>query len=367
MVTVDPAKAALNALCPYFTMFPLSFPLTVLAQRAQKGDEVLDPFCGRGTTNYAARLLGLGSVGVDVSPVATAITSSKLVSVRPQTIVAEACRILDSEPPAVAPGGAFWRLAFHPAVLDDLSRLRAALVRECVTPAQLALRGLLLGALHGPQARKVPTYFSNQCPRTYSPKPAYAVRYWKKHRLRAKRADVLALIAMRAQRYFRGRIAGSGEARLADSREAASLRPRPSRPRFRWIVTSPPYYGMRSYVQDQWLRLWFLGGPSEVDYGYGVQVDHGSPEVFSGSLRTVWRNASQMCSEDARLIIRFGGIAVRRIQPLELLKCSLRDSGWRIQTIRPAGTAREGKRQAETFLHESNVPLAEYDLWAEVA
>src|SRR5687768_1933571 len=38
----------LNALCPYFTMFPLDFPLRALG-RAKPGDRVLDPFCGRGT------------------------------------------------------------------------------------------------------------------------------------------------------------------------------------------------------------------------------------------------------------------------------------------------------------------------------
>ncbi|CAL1241131.1 DNA methyltransferase [Candidatus Methylocalor cossyra] len=49
-------------------MFPLDFPLNILKRRAHAGDVVHDPFCGRGTTNYAARLLGLSSLGVDSSP-----------------------------------------------------------------------------------------------------------------------------------------------------------------------------------------------------------------------------------------------------------------------------------------------------------
>jgi len=40
-------------------MFPLDFPLDILRKRALPGDRVLDPFCGRGTTNFAARLVGL--------------------------------------------------------------------------------------------------------------------------------------------------------------------------------------------------------------------------------------------------------------------------------------------------------------------
>src|SRR6266545_7384754 len=69
---------ALNAICPYFTMFPLDFPMRILNRYGQPGQRVLDPFCGRGTTNFAARLSGLHTVGMDSSPVATAITAAKL-------------------------------------------------------------------------------------------------------------------------------------------------------------------------------------------------------------------------------------------------------------------------------------------------
>jgi hypothetical protein len=364
MVKLDPKALALNALCPYFTMFPLSFPLSVLAARARPGDEVLDPFCGRGTTNYAARLLGLGSVGVDTSPVAAAITASKLVSVRLEVVVAQARHILETEPFIAAPEGEFWGHAFHADVLADLCRLRAALLRDCSTPPRQALRGLLLGALHGPQQRMFPSYFSNQCPRTYAPKPAYAVSYWRRHNLRPQRVEVLNIIRRRAERYFAHPLSASGKARLADSRSAVALRPRVPKRQFRWVITSPPYYGMRTYVADQWLRAWFLGGPDTVDYRYGEQVGHSSPEAFADDLRTVWMNASNVSEEDARLVIRFGGIADRAADPLDILKDSLRDSRWRIQTVRPAGTALAGKRQADTFLRRSSKPRTEFDLWA---
>src|SRR5690606_41868113 len=56
----DETVLSLNTVCPYYTMFPLEFPLARLA-RAKPGEWVLDPFCGRGTTMYAARLRGLRS------------------------------------------------------------------------------------------------------------------------------------------------------------------------------------------------------------------------------------------------------------------------------------------------------------------
>src|SRR5437870_4140125 len=75
-------KLRLNGVCAYYAMFPLSFPYRRL-RAVKRGSWVLDPFCGRGTTNVAARLLGLPSVGIDSSPVATAIASAKLCDVSP--------------------------------------------------------------------------------------------------------------------------------------------------------------------------------------------------------------------------------------------------------------------------------------------
>ena len=366
MTRLSPEATVLNAICPYFTMFPLSFPLAVLRRHAQRADKVLDPFCGRGTTNYAARLLGLDSIGVDVSPVAAAVTAAKLVYSKPQAIVAEARSIIASEPSADVPSGGFWKLAFHPDVLIELCRFRAAFLRDCASPARVALRGIMLGALHGPQQQTFPSYFSNQCPRTYAPKPGYAMDYWKQHKLRPEAVDVVAIIARRAERYFSSLPAGMGRVRLADSRDPDALRPPTARSAYRWVVTSPPYYGMRTYLADQWLRNWLLGGPDSVDYRHGDQVVHNSPGAFAADLRKVWCNTAAACDADARLVIRFGGIADRLADPLDIIKASLRDSRWRITTLRSAGNANAGKRQAETFLTTSTRAVTEYDIWARL-
>src|SRR5258708_33526372 len=80
MASIIPSQMALNAICPYFTMFPLEFPRRILARHARAGQRVLDPFCGRGTTNFAARLAGLESLGVDSSPVSGALTPAELAA-----------------------------------------------------------------------------------------------------------------------------------------------------------------------------------------------------------------------------------------------------------------------------------------------
>lgn len=359
-----PSNTASNGICPYFTMFPLDFPLNILKRSARVGDVVLDPFCGRGTTNFAARLVGLQSLGVDASPVAVAITASKLVDVSVEAILAEARAILTDDRPRYIPQGEFWQWAYHPTVLDALCRLREALLEDCTTAARIALRGIILGALHGPKQKTVPSYFSNQCPRTYAPKPAYAVRFWASRGLFPEAVDVLAVIERRAKRYYGTSFSATGSVRLADSRQPVALQPEEPETRFSWVITSPPYYGMRTYIPDQWLRNWFVGGPDTVDYSNRHQIVHSSPEDFAADLRQVWRNAAAVCAEDAKMVIRFGGITDRRANPLELIKYALKDSGWRINTIRKAGSAANGKRQADTFLRIKTKPMVEYDVWA---
>lgn len=345
-------------------MFPLDFPLNILKRSAQTGELVLDPFCGRGTTNFAARLVGLRSLGVDSSPVAAAITASKLAPATVDAILAEARNILTECKARHIPASEFWEWAFHPNVLDALCRFREAFQEDCTTDARIALRGIVLGALHGPKQKTFPSYFSNQCPRTYAPKPGYATRFWQGRGLVPEPIDVLAVIERRAYRYYGTSSAITGAVRLADSREADALQPDTPETRFNWVITSPPYYGMRTYIPDQWLRNWFVGGPDAVDYTNRDQVVHSSPADFANDLRQVWSNAEKVSAEDARLVVRFGGITDRRANPLDIIKSSLVDSGWRLNTIKAAGSAKEGKRQADAFLRNKTKPMVEYDVWA---
>jgi len=357
----------LNGICPYFTMFPLDFPLSVLRDRSKPGEWVIDPFCGRGTTNFAGRVLGLSTFGIDSSSVAVASSQAKLAQVAPITIVRLLARILSEAPePRDVPQGQFWELAYAPSVLHDLCKVRESLLQCCNSEARIALRGLLLGALHGPRNKNGSTsYLSNQCPRTYAPKPRYSVKYWLEHDLRPPVVDVREIVRMRAEHYYaaamektRGRIV------LADSRDQSAFRWFRRHSGADWVITSPPYYGMRTYIPDQWLRNWLLGGPAGVDYSMRQQLSHRSPDEFVNQLGIVWRNVAIICNNGARMVIRFGGINDRKADPRTILLNSLEGSGWRIETVISAGTASNGKRQADHFLQEGSHALEEFDVWA---
>lgn len=361
-----PDRTALNAVCPYFTMFPLDFPLRVLRRRMPIDGWVVDPFCGRGTTNFAARLLGLPTAGIDSSPIAAAIAQAKVADAAPDEVDELAQALLqDSGRPEDVPEGKFWRWMYHPDTLQEICVIREALLSDCSGDARVLLRAILLGALHGPLTKTVPSYLSNQCPRTYAPKPRYSVKFWQKRDLRPPRVSLLDVVRVRSERYLATDLPHA-EATIAcgDSRHARTL----SELDVALTITSPPYYGMRTYVPDQWIRNWFLGGPPEVEY---TQPDdalgHSSPEEFSHNLRTVWELLAERATPDAALVIRFGGIKDRKADPVGILKDSLHDSGWRLQTRVSAGRADRGKRQSDQFLKQRSTSREEFDYYATLA
>ncbi|HCK4355018.1 TPA: DNA modification methylase [Pseudomonas aeruginosa] len=357
---------ALNAICPYFTMFPLEYPLGVLKQYRKENPVVMDPFCGRGTTLFAARKLGLAARGIDSSPIAVAIARAKLATVDTAKALELAKLYMEMHEQAAVPDNSFFQAAFHPNVLRKVCAIRAGLLRERRdSDTTVILRAAMLGCLHGPTS-KTPerrSYFSNQMPRTFSSKPDYSVRYWKNKQLIAPDVDVLKVLERKLTRLDSAQLPHVGvltNVRKGDSRMAASL-PTACRD-FSVVVTSPPYYGMRTYVEDQWLRNWFLGGPDHVVYGKSTQLQHAGFESFAESLGKVWKNMARTIAEDLDMHIRFGIIPSSKVDAKALVRASLEASGvrWDEISVRSAKSAASGKRQAD-HMAAGSAAAREYD------
>jgi len=137
--------------------------------------------------------------------------------------------------------------------------------------------------------------------------------------------------------------------------------------RFSWVVTSPPYFGMRSYRPDQWLRNWFLGGSADVDYDQKGQLSHHS-ERFAGELAAVWRAVARRCIPGARLIVRFGYLPSIPVNARDLLRTSFAraDAGWQIRGWVDAGSSSDGNRQAEQFGRCTQGAAREIDVYARL-
>jgi len=362
------SRYALNAICPYFTMFPLEFPFKLLKKHKQSRPIVLDPFCGRGTTIYAAREMGFSSWGIDSSPIAVAIAKAKLATTRKEHVITLAEKLVAKEPKEI-PQTAFFSNAYARETLKQLCALREGLMRlELETDTSILLRAAILGCLHGPLNKNIvnAAYFSNQMPRTFSTKPDYSVQYWKRKELFAPKVNVINVLDRKLSRILgldTESVGKSMQIICADSRTKATYNKLPED--ISLIITSPPYYGMRTYIQDQWLRLWFLGGPEDLYYTNGEQIAHNGQETFIKDLASVWENINKRStSNDLHLYVRFGSIPSIKSDPKKILISSLEEAGgWDLISVRNASTAHAGNRQAEQMTRNSEAAV-EYDFHA---
>ena len=255
----------LNGLAPYYTMFPLSFPFDALAN-SKAGEWVLVPFCGRGTTILAARLAACRLSESTATLSRGPLPPPSYPQVDAGEVMALARRYSRRSPSRPRTRNTARRvLGFvlrpqHPPRYLPHSELPA---RPLLHTGRGGFRGVTLGILHGPLI-KARTYLSNQMPRSYSTKPVPAVRYWQRKNLTPPEVSVLKTISRRARFSFEevppstpGKVV-TGDSRTCSFVQIGEM--------FSWVITLPPYYGMRTYFPDHWLRNWFVGGPSHVDY-----------------------------------------------------------------------------------------------------
>ncbi|OFY71547.1 MAG: hypothetical protein A3G23_04695 [Bacteroidetes bacterium RIFCSPLOWO2_12_FULL_37_12] len=66
-----------HSLHPFPAKFPPQLPKKILEDYAIKGQTVLDPFCGSGTTLVEARIFGVNSIGVDVNGLSVLLSQVK--------------------------------------------------------------------------------------------------------------------------------------------------------------------------------------------------------------------------------------------------------------------------------------------------
>jgi len=356
---------ALNAICPYFTMFPLEYPLKILGRHRKRRPVVMDPFCGRGTTLFAARHLGLRTWGADTSAVAVAIAKAKLAQATFEEIIDLAANLAYGITPRAVPRASFFRSAFEPTTLARVCSIREGLLgMPSESDAVVLLRATMLGCLHGPRSKDPShaSYFSNQMPRTFAPKPGYAVRFWKSRGMEAPKVDVLFVLSKKLERIcqaMRETDNTVSQVRHGDARLISTF-PGLAR-RFSVVVTSPPYYGMKTYVPDQWLRNWFLGGPPVVEYSGHKQLSHFGQDSFASSLGKVWRNMARSEADSLDMYVRFGLLPSFKANAKELFLNSLEEScqKWKWVYTAGAATADAGMRQADQWVESTAV--AEHD------
>lgn len=307
-----------HSICPYFAMFPEAFVDHWVSRLSAPGDLVADPFSGRGTTAFQSLLLGRAALAGDVNPVAYVLSRAKTNSPTAAAVLARLDELEASYLARRAPRGKaalydagasteFFQLAFAPSTLREIRFLRASLT-PLDSDIDCMIAALVLGALHGESSS--PRYLSNQMPRTISTKPAYSVRFWHKHDLTEPPVrDTFAILRRAVEfRYATGRPRRKATILLGDMREL----PRRTREgKVRLIVTSPPYLDTTSFEEDQWLRLWFLGGPTQPTRNVVSRDDRlTTRDSYWRLIADLWRTVGYLLEPGGHIVIRIAGLGL---------------------------------------------------------
>lgn len=292
-------------------MFPESFAETWISRLTRPGDVVFDPFCGRGTAPFQAMLMGRRALANDINPVAYCLTKAKLGAPAESSVLrrinelerAFEVRRWENQRRRQQP---FFHAAFSRTTLRQLLYLRETLSwRSPTRKVDAMVAALVLGSLHG-ESEHYDTYLSNQMPRTISTKPEYSIRFWEKHGFEPPERNVFDLLRDRARyRYVSDAPDGHGRVYNLDMRDLTRVTTR--RP-IGCVVTSPPYLNMTDFGEDQWLRLWFLGGHARPTRGLISRDDrHRSADGYWRLIADLWRMLAAVTAPKADVVIRIGG------------------------------------------------------------
>ncbi len=353
-----------HSLCPYFAMFPEQFAEKWIERLTLPGEYVLDPFSGRGTTALSAVLLNRQAISSDTNDVAYCLTLAKTNPPQYKTLqrrlrqLEDECRETDVNATWKSLP-LFFKWAFSTKTLSQLVFLRERL-RWRTSKIDAMIAALVLGSLHG-ESRTSPAYLSNQMPRTISTKPDYSVRFWRNRNWHPPNRDVFDVVRNRTDYRYISPLPNAhslvfhSDMRklpyLMDMRELA----------VRCVVTSPPYLDVTNFEEDQWLRLWFLGGPPfPTRSRLGGDDRHTREEKYWSFIGDMWRSLGAVLEKNAHLVLRIGS---RRQSPEEIRKC-LRDmsakSGRKVQLV-SSRTSEIRNRQTRSFSPGSLGCLLEVD------
>lgn len=314
-----------HAICPYFAMFPESFVERQVLAFTQPGDVTFDPFCGRGTTVFQSLLMGRRSAGTDVNPVAVCIAGAKAVPPSFEGLINridELEREFEYTQKLEEPGlTAFFRACFAKGTLEQILYIRKKLDWRH-SDVDRFIAAMSLGALHG-ESHRSKLYFSNRMPRTISTKPDYSMRWWNERNYIAPERDVFSILKQLARFRFRMPLAPMrGSIIQSDARKASEAHVDLAGS-VKLVVTSPPYLDTTDYSEDQWLRLWFLGGEPFPELRKGKDDRITAVATYWRFLTEAWGGLEALLAESCTLVIRIGGKGLSRDDLYEGISASL--------------------------------------------
>ena len=184
-------------------------------------------------------------------------------------------------------------------------------------------------------------------PRTISTKPVYSVRWWREKGCVPPERDVFSILRTCAEYRFHSPVPEiKGRVVEGDVRRASTLL-RSYKEKVKLVITSPPYLDITDYHEDQWLRLWFLGGAAKPISGQGKDDRHRRVEAYWQFLREAWKGVVPLLQESAQVVVRIGGTRLAQQELQAGLLESLNSTGRKFNLMEARHTdIKNGQRRS---------------------
>ncbi len=297
------AETRWSRLGPYYAMFPMDFAFNTINEFSNKGDSILDPFAGRGSSIYAGAMLGRDAYGIEINPVGWIYAEAKL-NPAPKDEVIKRLEYLYSlkgyYKKQSKQMSAFFQMCFCSDVLGLLLATRKHLDWRN-NQTDVTLMALILDSLHG----NIGTSLSNKMHKTKAMGEYYSLNWWQKNNL-AKPPEInpLELLLKKINwRYQKGIPSHKTQSTVVLGESSQVLKQ--NNKKFSLLFTSPPYYSVTNYHADQWLRLWLLGGKDkrvqQQSKNHGGFTDR---EHYYNLLDSIFSHSAALMTEKSVVYIR---------------------------------------------------------------
>lgn len=230
---------SLHHMSPYVGKMKPAIAHVLIDLLSKPGDTVLDPFCGIGTVPLEADLMERKGVGIDLNPYAFTITRAKFERLPLEKQIDWLKNVsLDTDSVDISKISDFVKQFYNINTLKEMIALRDILIQE----KRFFLLGALLGILHGHRPGHLSATTSLVIPFKPKTTPEYRA--------------VIPRVIEKVKRLYKDDVPmnSKGRAIFADSRNIPL-----NKNEVDVIITSPPYFDTLDYVQDNRLRLEFLG------------------------------------------------------------------------------------------------------------
>lgn len=358
----------LHSICPYFAMFPESFVAEQLLSYTRPTDLVFDPFCGRGTAVLESLLNYRSAIGSDINPVAACLAGAKAQVPDLEKIIdrLEEIESLFKSSEAAEPPTDFFAACYHPRTFGEILHLKSILNWK-ENHVDRFISAVMLGVLHG-ESHRSDMCLSNRMPRTISTKPDYSVRWWKERNMTAPERETFKVVRQATTfRFSKAPPKAQGLVALCDARHAGEVFTKYHN-QVTLIVTSPPYLNTTDYSEDQWLRMWFLGGSDRPQLRANKDDRHTNIDKYWKFLQETWDGIEPLLRDKATIVIRIGGAQIYKEELLDRLLDGLeRAMGMRrVRALHSGKSSEITKRQTNSFRPGTSPERVEHDFTFQI-